>query len=139
MTEVDFYLLQTELPRDRSVFACRLTDVAFRRGHQVYLHTSDKDSAETLSELLWGFRPNSFIPHGLLGSADSERVAIGWGEDPGHHHDVMINLDLSVPDLVGRLQRVAEIVVGDPAIRKPLRESWRRYKHYGYPVKENNL
>ncbi|MEP5766632.1 MAG: DNA polymerase III subunit chi [Halieaceae bacterium] len=139
MTEVDFYVLDTEQPEQRNLFACRLTDKVFRRGHQVYLHTDSEQSARDLDQLLWGFRPQSFVPHGLLGTEHSERVAIGWGEDPGEHHDVMINLDLSVPAFVGRFQRVAEIVVQHPQVRDPLRESWKRYKHYGYPVKRNNL
>lgn len=92
-----------------------------------------------MSELLWSFRASSFVPHGLLGSSEAERVAIGWGGDPGEHHDVMINLDLSVPDFVGRFERVAEIVVQDPAIRDPLRDSWKRYKHYGYPITKRDL
>ena len=139
MTEVDFYVLPTELPQERSLFACRLTDKVFKLGHRVYIHTGDKSAAAALSDLLWSFRASSFVPHGLLGTAESEKVAIGWGADPGEHHDVMINLGLSVPDFVGRFERVAEIVVQDPAIRDPLRESWKRYKHFGYPIKNNNL
>ena len=139
MTEVDFYVLDDEQAQARNQFACRLTDKVFRRGHQVYLHTADEAAAQALDELLWSFRPQSFLPHGLVGGELAERIAIGWGEDPGEHHDVMINLALSVPGFVGRFQRVAEIVVQHPSIRDSLRESWKHYKHYGYPVKRNNL
>jgi len=139
VTEVDFYVLSAEPPAERDRFACRLADLAFKRGHGVYIHTASEDSARGIDELLWSFRPQSFVPHGLLGSSEAERVAIGWGEDPGEHHDVMINLGLSVPDFVGRFERVAEIVVQDPAIRDPLRDSWKRYKHYGYPITKRDL
>jgi DNA polymerase-3 subunit chi len=139
VTEVDFYVLPSEQPGERSVFACRLTEKAFRLGRQVYIHTPDQSSAEAMSELLWSFRPQSFIPHGLIASEESERVAIGWGEDPGDHCDVMINLGLAVPTFVGRFERVAEIVVQDPSIRDPLRDSWKRYKHFGYPITKRDL
>lgn len=139
MTEVDFYLLQAQQASDRITFACRLTDKAFRRGHQIYVHTQDRAAAEALNQQLWSFRPGSFLPHGLLGEDNSDCIAIGWGEDPGAQHDLMINLDLSVPAFVGRFTRVAEVVVQEPAIRDPLRESWKHYKHYGYPIKQHNL
>lgn len=139
MTEVDFYVLETEETTARSLFACRLADKVFRLGHQVYLHAADEPGARELDSLLWSFRPQSFVPHGLVGSTDCDQVAIGWGENTSEHHDVMINLDLQVPDFVGRFQRVAEIVIQHPSVRDPLRDSWKRYKHFGYPVKRNNL
>lgn len=139
MTEVDFYVLKEERLEQRSLFACRLAERAFRDGRQIYLHTADEASAQELDQLLWGFRAQSFLPHGLIGTEDAERIGIGWGENPGNHQDVMINLDLRVPDFVGRFQRVLEIVVQLPGIRDPLRASWRHYKHYGYPVKSNDL
>ena len=139
MTRVDFYVLPQEDPGERQRFACRLAEKAFREGHRVYLHTADKPAADELDTLLWGFRKQSFLPHGLLGSDDAEHLGIGWGEDPGEHHDLMINLALAVPDFVGRFERVLEIVVQDPSVREPLRESWKRYKHFGYPLKQHEL
>ena len=139
MTRVDFYLLPEQEPAQRDLFACRLAEKAFRAGQTVYLHTPDETAAGKLDELLWGFRPQSFLPHGLLGTDEGGKVGIGWGDDPGGHHSVMINLDLSVPDFVGRFERVLEIVVEDPAIRGPLRESWKRYQHFGYPLNKHEL
>lgn len=139
MTRVDFYVLPEEDPGQRDLFACRLAEKVFREGHNVYLHTADEAAARNLDELLWEFKPQSFLPHGLLGSDSAERVGIGWGSDPGEHHSVMINLDLDVPEFVGRFERVLEIVVQHPRIRDPLRESWKRYKHYGYPLEKHDL
>ncbi len=139
MTRVDFYVLPQEDPGERQRFACRLAEKAFREGHRVYLHTSDEGAAKDLDALLWGFRKQSFLPHGLLGSEDAERLGIGWGADPGEHHDLMINLALAVPDFVGRFERVLEIVVQHPSVRDPLRDSWKRYKHFGYPIEKRDL
>ena len=139
MTNVDFYILQTHDPSDRARFACRLTDKVLRLGRRIYLHTSDEAAARELDTLLWAFRPQSFVPHAIRTESAGEPVTIGWGEDPGAQQDLMINLDLRVPAFVGRFERIAEIVVQDPAIRDPLRESWKHYQHYGYPVTGNNL
>ena len=139
MTEVDFYILAREDPAERPNFACRLVDKAFRQGHRVYLHAANEQQAHQLDELLWGFRPQSFLPHGLLGAEHSDRIAIGWGNDPAEHDDVMINLDLAVPDFVGRFRRVAEVVVQAPAVAEPLRKSYRFYKDRGYPLTNHRL
>ncbi len=85
------------------------------------------------------FRPQSFLPHSLLGGEHDERVAIGWQADPAHHNDVMINLGLSVPEFVGRFKRVTEVVVSTPEIRDPLRISYRYYKERGYPLSKHQL
>jgi len=143
VTRVDFYVLpDTDVAR-RTEFACRLTDKAFRAGHRIYLHTCDQAAAESLDALLWSFRPQAFIPHGLVGSDSAQQVAIGWGdepaEEPGQHREIMINLDLSVPGFVGRFERVCEVVVQDPGIRDPLRQSWKRYQHFGYPLHKQVL
>jgi DNA polymerase-3 subunit chi len=139
MTEVDFFILTAHEANDRTDFACRLVDKAFRRGQQIYLHTQDEAAATALSQKLWSFRPDSFLPHGLLGQGGSDRITIGWGADPGEQQDLMINLALVVPAFVGRFKRVVEVVVQEPTIRDSLRESWKRYKHYGYPIKDHNL
>lgn len=138
MTEVDFYILPHTEPEQRDLFACRLAEKAFRQGHRVYLHTADAESATQLDELLWNFRPQSFLPHALLDDS-SDRVVIGWHDHPGDHSDVMINLALSVPAFIGRFARVAEVVVQSPHVRDPLRKSYAFYKDRGYPLRNNRL
>ena len=139
MTRVDFYLLQQQQALERDQFACRLVNQLYRQGRNIYLHCADEATAGAMDELLWGYAPQAFLPHGLLGGADDERIAIGWKDDPGHHRDVMINLALSVPEFVGRFERVAEVVVQTPEIRDPLRESWKYYKSRGYPLHNNKI
>ncbi|MEM0953198.1 MAG: DNA polymerase III subunit chi [Pseudomonadota bacterium] len=139
MTRVDFYVLPDAEPDQRDIFACRLTDKAFRAGHRVYLHTPDQAAAERLDALLWSFRPQAFIPHGLVGSDSADRVAVGWHDEPGEYREVMINLSLQVPDFVGRFERVCEVVVQEPGVRDALRQSWKHYQHYGYPLQKQEL
>ena len=65
MTRVGFYVVQVAEQNQRLQVAARLADKAFTRGHRIFINATDKGQAEALSELLWSFRPASFLPHGL--------------------------------------------------------------------------
>ena len=63
MTRVDFYVVSDASPEARLQVAARLTEKAQRQGHSLFINTSSESEAEALDELLWTFRPASFIPH----------------------------------------------------------------------------
>ena len=143
MTRVDFYVLPVSEPHGRLSFACRLAEKAWLGGHHVYLHSEDDTAACSLDELLWSFRDTSFVPHALRatgdGGAPAVPVLIGCGDDPGDHHDVLINLGAAVPEFFGRFERVAEIVLNDPESRQASRVRWSFYKDRGYALEHHDM
>ena len=42
------------------------------------------------------------MEHALAGEEQSEQIAIGWGQDPGKHSDLLINLQLEIPSFFSR-------------------------------------
>ena len=66
-------------------------------------------------------------------------MALGVGDDPGDHQDLLVNLDLKVPGFAARFARIAEIVVEEPAIRAAARESFRFYREQGYALQDHRL
>ena len=121
MTLVGFYVVQTAAPGERLQVAARLADKAFQRGHQIYINAVDRQQAEELDTLLWSFRPSSFLPHGLYGQESSDTIAIGWGQEPESHNDLLINLQLEIPSFFSRFRRVAEVVTQEPSSLEALR------------------
>ncbi len=117
----------------------RLADKAFQQGHRIFINAVDEAQARTLDELLWSFRPASFLPHGLHGQEHSDTIAIGWGQEPDNHNDLLINLQLDIPSFFSRFARVAEVVTQDPASLQALRESWKFYKERGYQLEKHDL
>ena len=67
MTRVGFYVVQDAEHSQRLQVAARLADKAFARGHRIFINAADQGQAEALDQLLWHFRPASFLPHGLVG------------------------------------------------------------------------
>ncbi|HEY0289974.1 MAG TPA: DNA polymerase III subunit chi [Pseudomonas sp.] len=139
MTQVDFYILPSDDPIARLDFACKLTDKAWRLGHRIYLHCSDAQQREDLDARLWRFKGETFVPHGDAEDDPDAPVALGLGDDPGAHQDLLVNLDLRIPEFFKRFTRVAEIVVQDPAIKLAARESFRFYREQGYPLQDHRL
>lgn len=139
MTRVGFYVVQAADRAQRLHVAVRLADKAFQRGHRIFINAADEAQARTLDELLWTYRPASFLPHGLHGQEQSEAIAIGWGQEPQDHNDLLINLQLGIPGFFSRFRRVAEVVTQDPASLDALRRSWTFYKERGYQLEKHDL
>ena len=139
MTLVGFYVVQTSDSGQRLRVAARLADKAFQRGHRIFIHATDEAQATELNEFLWSFRPASFLPHGLHGREHSESIAIGWGQEPDNHNDLLINLQLEIPSFFSRFARVAEVVTQEPDSLAALRKSWTFYKERGYQLEKYDL
>jgi DNA polymerase-3 subunit chi len=139
MTLVGFYVMQTSDPGQRLRVAARLADKAFQRGHRIFINATDEAQATELNKLLWSFRPASFLPHGLHGQEHSEIIAIGWGQEPNNHNDLLINLQLEIPSFFSRFARVAEVVTQEPDSLAALRKSWTFYKERGYQLEKHDL
>ncbi len=139
MTRVGFYVVKASGEEQRLQVAVRLADKAFGQGHRIFINAVSEAQARRLDELLWSARPASFLPHGLQGEEHSERIAIGWGQDPGEHNDLLINLQLEIPAFFSRFQWVAEVVTQDDSSLTALRQSWRFYKDRGYQLEKHDL
>jgi DNA polymerase-3 subunit chi len=123
----------------RLTVAARLADKAWQQGHRVFINATDERQARELDELLWSYRPASFLPHALLGQEQHEPVVIGWGQDPRTHDDFLINLQLDIAPFFSRFHRVAEVVTQDPASLEALRAAWRFYRDRGYQLEKHDL
>lgn len=159
MPKVDFYSIsQTTLP-EQQFFACRLVEQLFNQGMKVYIHTESAAAAQAMDDLLWSFRPDSFIPHTLVsvskpdGNKPSDNKPNGAEPEEGSEipvligHDaqysgikqVLINLDPKVPEFHADFERIVEIVINDDAAKKSSREHWNSYKAAGYTLKHNKV
>lgn len=143
MTRIDFYILPDNDSEARLRFACRLIDKAQRLGHKVFVATDGQSQAQSLSELLWTQQPESFIPHEIQvdrrGPEQTAPVCIGYGEECGDHHEVLINLASAVPAYFSRFQRLSEVVVQEPAILEDTRANFKFYRDRGYPIQSHDM
>lgn len=141
MIQVDFYVLKPSYPKDWYYFACQLLEKIYTQQRRVYVCASSAQEAEYLNRMLWTFRSGSFIPHGLLATADANLNPILLGLNPQCDtvHDVLLNLAPTVPEFFDLYQRVLEIVDQNPERLQSSRERFRHYRELGCDLKTHEL
>ena len=133
---IDFYLLDSHEPDAGWLYACRLLEKAWMKNHRVFVFCNDQPDAEKLDELLWTFKPDSFIPHNLQGEGPEPPppIQIGFGEQPRGFNDILLNMAVEIPAFYQRFQRVMEIVPAEDAARQRSREHYKFYKTQGLMI-----
>ena len=144
MTQVDFYILDSESDEARLRLACKIAEKATQLDHHVFVHSTSDDEAVKLDELLWTFSQGSFIPHRVvrapLDAPLREPVLIGVNAPPGPGRwDVLINLGADVPEFFSRYERVAEVVDANAVRREQSRERYRFYRDRGYKLNTHQV
>ncbi|WP_456374057.1 DNA polymerase III subunit chi [Thiolapillus sp.] len=139
MTRVDFYVLQAGSRGNRYTLAVRLAEKAWHAGHRVLIATDSREDLHHMNRLLWTYRDQNFIPHGILGQADASLnpVLITDEDNPGDEHDVLINLRAAIPEYFSRFERVAECV--DQEQLQLCRDHYRFYQNCGYPLSTHKI
>jgi DNA polymerase-3 subunit chi len=135
MTRIDFY----QITGDEAAFTCRLIDLVYRRGHEIYVHAMDVNQAEMIDEHLWNFKSEAFVPHALTSQSIEVPIRIGFDHEPEEHQDVLINLSGQIPHFFSRFDRVAEVVPVDENSRKSARENYAYYKQRGYVLNYHQI
>jgi DNA polymerase-3 subunit chi len=144
VTQVDFYVLESDSDDARLRLACRIVDKATQLDNHVFIHSASDEEAQQLDELLWTFSQGSFIPHRVvrhsLDEPPAEPVLIGVNQTPAPGRwDVLINLAPDVPEFFSRYERVAEVVDANAARRQQSRERYRFYRDRGYQLNTHQV
>lgn len=137
MSRVDFYILPEKSNRER--FTCTITNKALHSGNSIYIHTSSREAASNLDDLLWTFHDISFIPHALSDQPDppDSPVVIGWQSQVSDNYNVMINLTAEIPPFAERFARIVEIVAGSESEREIARNHYRAYRDGGHEMHDH--
>ena len=131
--QIDFYVLQEQLPGGRLKLACRIVEKAYRLGHRIYVRTGNSDDTNVLDDLLWTFSQNSFVPHQLSTESDSRESPVVIGEHPpaAEGTDVVISVaDDPVSDFTA-YPRIVEIVGCEDDEKASGRNRFRYYREHG--------
>ena len=137
--QADFYLLDSN--ENKLLFACRLLEKAYKLGHKVFVYCNDHKETETLDELLWTFKPESFIPHNIQGEGPEPppTIQLGFNNEPRGFEDILLNLHVDIPAFYKKFSRIMEIVSADEECKKQSRARYKEYKKQGAIIKTHDI
>ncbi|HVW91372.1 MAG TPA: DNA polymerase III subunit chi [Devosia sp.] len=125
MPEVLFYHLETQ-PLERVIPI--LLEKTLERGWKAVVEVGSPDRAEMLDRLLWTYRDESFLPHGLAGAGDEadQPILITTGTENPNGAEVRFFADRAVPQSAEGYRRIVFLFSGhDPDAVTEARAAWR--------------
>ena len=134
----DFYELVS--PRWETEICDRVAALA-AEGVRIYLRADSQARAHRIQELLWTFRDDSFVPHGLWQGEQGcdEPVAVGWLDGNPNGARVLVLCCSGVPPELAAQTRVFSRLVDfvpkrDAGETQAARERYRTLSQAGIPV-----
>ena len=130
MPEIDFYILSTTSKQDRYQFVCKLAEKIFRQKQKAFFLTPSIEDSENLDDLLWSFRPTSFIPHQIIQNNTHslfDQLLISNRDIPDNWSGILVNLTQQLTPNIEKLTRIIEIIDNNEVC---LTKGRQRYRHY---------
>lgn len=126
MAEVLFYHLEV---RPLESVLPQLLEKTLERGWRAVVETGSRERAEVLDSLLWTFRDDAFLPHGMAGEETDEHQPILLTTEPGENPNgatVRFFVDRAVPQSAEGYKRLVYMFSGlDPDAVSEARLAWR--------------
>lgn len=137
MTQIDFIVQKQGTTKSINDLVYGFVEQAFNEKKTLFIHTKNQQHAEEIDELLWTKDPYSFIPHNILGEGPNKapNIQIGFGEQCGHQHHVLVNLAPTIPLYFSKFHQVYEFVPLQEELKQQARERYKFYKDRGYPLR----
>jgi DNA polymerase-3 subunit chi len=128
MTEVLFYHLESQ-PLERVL--PQLLEKTLERGWRAVVETSSRERATAIDALLWTYRDESFLPHGMAGEeSDADQpVLIAMDDGNANAANVRFFVDRAVPSSGDGYERIVYLFSGhDPDAVTEARVAWKALK-----------
>ena len=125
MSDILFYHLETQ-PLERVLPV--LLEKSLERGWKAVVETSSRERAEALDAMLWTFRDDAFLPHGVAGEPTDpdQPVLITMDEGNANAANVRFFVDRAVPNSGEGYERIVYMFSGhDPEAVTEARAAWR--------------
>ncbi len=130
-----FYLLPQTRPASRYVFAARLAEKAANEGDRVCLFCDGPEQAQEVDQILWSFRPDSFLAHDIVEGAAAAVAPVGitWSQPAPQDWETLIILSTRLPAQADQFGRLALVAHNDRATLERSRVLYRQLRELGCP------
>lgn len=139
--QIDFYLLQPNANISKELLVCRITEKAYKLGHKIFIFCQNQEDTHNLDELLWTYKPDSFLPHNIQGEGPEPPppIQLGYTTEPRGFNDILINMAPQYPSFYKKFLRIIEIVDSDDVSKENARKLYREYKKQGFNLNTHEI
>ena len=134
MTDIRFYHLTVQ-SLDQALPA--ILTKALDAGHKILVKCPNEASATRISDQLWTFRPDSFLPHGTKkdGHDADQPIYLTAGNDNPNTAGMLVLTGGAVAENMGDFALCCEMLDGhDGEAIAAARERWKAYKDAGHDI-----
>ncbi len=134
MTEIRFYHLQTKTLEQALP---ELLAKGVSTGRRIVVRLSDKNATESLNDLLWVYKQDSFLPHGSAkdGHADLQPVWLTPDNDNPNGADMLVLTKDCQQDEIGAYALCCDIFDGnDEQAVTAARQRWKHFQDQGHSL-----
>ena len=136
MTEITFVEVTASRMEMR---ACEIAEHSYAQGDRLQIIAIDEEQAARLDDLLWTYKPDNFVPHGLWKGMENEYtqpVVITTQKERVPGIASLLTMDYIPAEIVRLFSRVIHVVVVDNQERlEASRRYWTLLKDAGFSLK----
>ncbi len=143
MISVDFYILPDDTLASLQKYACKLAESQWQQGRRILIQTENLTQSQSLDDLLWSFKENSFIPHAVatLEPIDQQQpILISHQKIADNNFESIINISSQLADITNRSTLIIKEILNQQEKRKISgRQNYKFYRESGYTLSHHTL
>jgi DNA polymerase III subunit chi len=143
MISVDFYILPDDQLENLQKYACNMAEKNWKSGKRVLIQTDCAEDSQTVDDILWNIRADSFIPHGIATLEPSDQpqpILISHQKVNDANFQSIINLSSRPADIISDNKLTIEEILNQDEQRKQAgRNNYKIYRELGYTLKHHTL
>ncbi len=136
MTEVSFVEVISSRLEMR---ACEIAERIYSQGERLQILAVDQEQAARLDDLLWTFKPDSFVPHGRWQGEENDPphpVVITTRKQRIAGIGSLLMMEFCAVEMVGQFSKVIHMVAVDNRERlEASRSYWTQLKEAGFTLR----
>ena len=118
--------------------ACQIAERTYLEGGKLQIIPPNQQQAVRLDDLLWTFRPDTFVPHGFFGHEKDEPlppVVITTEQEKIPGFESLLMLDYCPVETVAQFSQAIHLVIVDnPERLAASRDYWIQLKEAGFSL-----
>jgi DNA polymerase-3 subunit chi len=137
MQQIDFYIVPHKCVDDSLALIAGLCKKVYQQ-QSLDLLLADPAAAQKMSQRLWTFQPEIFLPH-RIATEHPEKLQIRKRRLLDAPAEILLNLTAKLDTPHRQYARVLQLVLDDPAFKQSARRLYQEMKQQNITIKNHNL